>query len=127
MLTIGAVTVLVQDYDDAIGFWVDAVGFELIEDSPRGDGSRWVVVGAAGSATRLVLARATGTDQLTRIGRQTGSRVGFFLHTDDFPAHQARMIDAGVRFAEHPRHEEYGTVTVFVDHVGNRWDLIPPR
>lgn len=127
MLTLGAVTVLVQDYDSAIAFWVDAVGFDLIEDTRRDDGSRWVLVGVAGSATRLLLARATGTDQLTRIGRQTGSRVGFFLHTDDFTAQHARMVEAGVRFAEQPRHEEYGSVAVFVDNVGNRWDLIQPR
>ncbi|GGW26388.1 VOC family protein [Streptomyces xantholiticus] len=126
---IALVTLLVRDYDEAIAFYTDALGFELVEDSDRGDGSRWVVVRPSGSApgTGLLLARAKDDDQRAGVGDQTGGRVGFFLHTDDFARDHARMTSAGVRFLEEPRHEAYGSVAVFEDLYGNRWDLLEPK
>ncbi|QWZ08126.1 VOC family protein [Nocardioides panacis] len=121
------VTLVVDDYDEAIGWFTGALGFELVEDSPRGPGKRWVVVappGAEGAA--LLLARGDGEQQRDRIGDQTGGRVGFFLHTADFAAALERMRGAGVRFLEEPRHEAYGSVVVFEDLYGNRWDLMQP-
>jgi catechol 2,3-dioxygenase-like lactoylglutathione lyase family enzyme len=125
--TIGSVALLVPDYDEAIAFYVDAVGLALLEDTEQGEGRRWVVVGpGAGHGTSLIIAKADTPEQIARIGDQTGGRVGFFLHTDDFTADHARMAAKGVRFLEEPRHEVYGSVAVFEDHVGNRWDLIQP-
>ncbi|MBT2526927.1 VOC family protein [Streptomyces sp. ISL-99] len=125
---IALVTLVVRDYDDAIAFYTGALGFELAEDADRGDGSRWVVVRPPGSAagTGLLLARAKDDAQLARVGGQTGGRVGFFLHTEDFARDHARMTAAGVRFLEEPRHEAYGSVAVFEDLYGNRWDLLQP-
>ena len=122
------VTLVVDDYDEAIRFYTEALGFRLAEDAPRPDGSRWVVVepGGGASATGLVLARAKDEGQRARVGDQTGGRVGFFLHTDDFARDHARMTAAGVTFLEEPRHEPYGTVAVFQDLYGNRWDLLQP-
>lgn len=128
MRRIALVTLVVDDYDEAIRFYTDALGFRLAEDTPRPDGSRWVVVepGAAQSGTGLLLARAKDDDQRARIGDQAGGRVGFFLHTDDFARDHARMTAAGVTFLEEPRHEPYGSVAVFRDLYGNRWDLLQP-
>ncbi|MFD8226228.1 VOC family protein [Streptomyces massasporeus] len=128
MRHIALVTLVVDDYDEAIRFYTDALGFRLAEDAPRPDGSRWVVVepGAPGAGTGLLLARAKGEAQAARVGGQTGGRVGFFLHTDDFARDHARMTAAGVTFLEDPRHEPYGTVAVFQDLYGNRWDLLQP-
>ncbi|MEU0179216.1 VOC family protein [Streptomyces massasporeus] len=128
MRRIALVTLVVDDYDEAIRFYTDALGFRLAEDAPRPDGSRWVVVesGAPGTGTGLLLARAKGEDQVARVGDQAGGRVGFFLHTDDFARDHARMTAAGVTFLEDPRHEPYGTVAVFQDLYGNRWDLLQP-
>ncbi|MFI8891568.1 VOC family protein [Streptomyces paradoxus] len=128
MRRIALVTLVVDDYDEAIRFYTDALGFRLVEDAPRPDGSRWVVVepGAPGAGTGLLLARAKGEAQAARVGGQTGGRVGFFLHTDDFTRDHARMTAAGVTFLEEPRHEPYGTVAVFQDLYGNRWDLLQP-
>ncbi|CAL9363244.1 VOC family protein [Streptomyces sp. enrichment culture] len=125
---IALVALVVDDYDEAIRFYTEALGFRLAEDSARPDGSRWVVVepGAAGGGTALLLARAKGERQRARVGDQTGGRVGFFLHTDDFARDRARMAAAGVTFLEEPRHEPYGTVAVFQDLYGNRWDLLQP-
>ena len=124
---IAAVAVVVPDYDEAIAFYRDVVGFELVEDTPLGDGKRWVVVRPAGAAgTALLLARADSEAQRGRIGDQTGGRVFLFLHTDDFAADHGRLLAAGVRFLEPPRTEAYGTVAVFEDAFGNRWDLIEP-
>jgi catechol 2,3-dioxygenase-like lactoylglutathione lyase family enzyme len=116
---------LVADYDAAIDFYVGKVGFDLIEDADMGGGKRWVVVRPPGSDAGLLLARATG-DQAARVGDQAGGRVFLFLHTDDFDRDQGRMAAAGVRFLEVPRREPYGTVAVFEDLYGNRWDLIQP-
>ncbi|MFD7446775.1 VOC family protein [Streptomyces sp. NPDC059909] len=130
MPRIALITLVVRDYDEAIAFYRDALGFTLVEDTDRGDGSRWVVVRPGGKAvtagTDLLLARANGDEQLASVGAQTGGRVGFFLHTDDFARDHARMTAAGVRFLEAPRHEPYGTVAVFEDLYGNRWDLLQP-
>ena len=124
---IAAVAVVVPDYDEAIAFYRHVVGFELVEDTPLGDGKRWVVVRPAGGAgTALLLARADSEAQRGRIGDQTGGRVFLFLHTDDFAADHGRLLAAGVRFLEPPRTEAYGTVAVFEDAFGNRWDLIEP-
>ncbi|MFF8606206.1 VOC family protein [Streptomyces sp. NPDC015346] len=135
MSSLALVALVVRDYDEAIAFYTDALGFDLVEDTDRGDGSRWVVVrppagpGAATTATAgtgLLLARAKNGAQESRVGDQTGGRVGFFLHTDDFARDHARMTAAGVRFLEEPRHEPYGSVAVFEDLYGNRWDLLQP-
>lgn len=121
---IGAVTLLVRDYDEAIAFYVNAVGFTLLEDTDLGGGKRWVRVAPTGAETCLLIAKATTPEQVVRIGDQTGGRVGFFLHTDDFARDHAAMSARGVRFLEAPRHETYGSVAVFVDPDGNKWDLI---
>jgi catechol 2,3-dioxygenase-like lactoylglutathione lyase family enzyme len=119
--------VVVRDYDDAIAFYTGALGFELREDTDLGDGKRWVVVAPPGSGptdAAILLARAGNERQGERVGDQTGGRVGFFLHTTDFSGDHDRMTAAGVRFIEAPRSEPYGTVGVFEDLYGNRWDLI---
>ncbi|MFI8951591.1 VOC family protein [Streptomyces sp. NPDC053750] len=128
MARIALVTLVVDDYDEAIRFYTEALGFRLAEDTPRPDGSRWVVVepGDPAQSTALLLARAKGEVQRARIGDQTGGRVGFFLYTDDFARAHARMKAAGVTFLEEPRHEPYGSVAVFQDLYGNRWDLLQP-
>lgn len=124
---IALTALLVRDYDEAIDFYTRALGFELAEDTPRPDGSRWVVVRPPGAKeAALLLARAKDDAQRSRIGDQTGGRVGFFLHTTDFAADHARMTAQGVRFLEEPRHEPYGSVAVFEDLYGNRWDLLQP-
>jgi predicted enzyme related to lactoylglutathione lyase len=116
---------LVRDYDEAIAFYVDAVGFTLAEDTDMGGGKRWVVVRPPGSDAGLLLARGVG-EQAELVGRQGAGRVWLFLETDDFGRDQGRMVAAGVRFLESPRHEPYGTVAVFEDLYGNKWDLIQP-
>jgi len=123
-------TLVVPDYDAGIAFFVGALGFDLIEDTEMGGGKRWVVVGAGDAKDcggRLLLARAANDAQTAAIGNQTGGRVGFFAHTDDFAGTHARLVDAGAKFEEEPRHESYGTVAVFSDPFGNRWDLIEPK
>ena len=123
MIRIGLVTLVVRDYDEAISWYVDRLGFVVHEDTRLSDAKRWVVVGPEGAETWLLLAKATGS-QSARIGDQTGGRVAFFLHTDDFAATHEQMMRAGVQFVELPRAEPYGTVAVFVDLYGNRWDLV---
>jgi predicted enzyme related to lactoylglutathione lyase len=122
---IGLFAIVVHDYDEAIGFYTNALGFELREDVPIGD-KRWVVVGLPGAQTGIVLAEADAPEEQARVGDQTGGRVGFFLNTDDFARDHARMSKAGVVFEEAPRYEPYGTVAVFRDLYGNRWDLVQP-
>ena len=127
---LGLIAIVVSDYDPAISFFVDVLGFELAEDSPAltndGRAKRWVVVRPPGAASGLLLARADGEDQAAVVGRQVAERVGFFLNVDDFDAAYARMTSAGVRFLTAPRTEPYGQVAVFLDIAGNRWDLIGP-
>lgn len=124
------ITIVVDDYDRAIGFFTRVLGFELAEDSPSltndGRPKRWVVVRPPGAETGILLARADGGRQAAAVGNQTGGRVGFFLHVDDFDAAYKRLADAGVEFAGQPRTEPYGRVVVFADIYGNRWDLIGP-
>ncbi|MEU8207148.1 VOC family protein [Streptosporangium sp. NPDC049046] len=124
---LGLTTVVVRDYDEAIGFYLNVLGFELLEDTPLGDGRRWVTVRPRGAGeTALLLARANGPEQEARVGDQTGGRVGLFLHTDDFLRDYERLLAAGVVFEEAPRSEPYGQVVVFQDLYGNRWDLLQP-
>lgn len=125
------IAVVVREYDPAIGFFVGALGFELVEDSPAlttsgGRPKRWVVVRPPGAATGLLLARADGEEQSAAVGNQAAGRVGFFLRVDDFGAAYARMTSAGVEFVSPPRTEPYGRVAVFLDIAGNRWDLLGP-
>ena len=124
------VTVVVPEYDPAIAFFVDALGFELVEDSPErtndGRPKRWVVVRPPGAETGILLARADGERQAGVVGDQVAGRVGFFLRVDDFEATFDRMVGAGVEFVTAPRTEPYGRVAVFVDIAGNRWDLLGP-
>ncbi|MFJ9338528.1 VOC family protein [Streptomyces sp. NPDC101733] len=124
---IALTALLVRDYDEALDFYTRALGFDLVEDTARPDGSRWIVVRPpAAKESALLLARAKGEAQLARVGDQTGGRVGFFLYTADFAADHTRMTAEGVRFLEEPRHEPYGSVAVFEDLYGNRWDLLQP-
>lgn len=120
------IALVVADYDEAIAWYTQVLGFTLLQDVDMGDGKRWVRIAPPGSngGTALLLAQANTEAQRTRIGDQVGGRVGFFLHTDDFARDHAAMSERGVRFAEEPRHEPYGTVAVFVDLYGNRWDLV---
>ncbi|MFC4821948.1 VOC family protein [Dokdonella ginsengisoli] len=124
---IAYIALLVRDYDEAIAWFAQALGFVLVEDSDLGGGKRWVRVAPdADAAFQLLLARATTPEQGAAVGRQHGGRVGFFLHTDDFARDHARLAAAGARMDAAPRHEAYGTVIVFEDLYGNRWDLIGP-
>lgn len=124
---IAALTLVVRDYDEAIAFYRDALGFALLEDTPLGGGKRWVRMAPPGSTgPALLLAQAATPEQRARIGDQTGGRVFLFLHTDDFWADYRRLQAHGVRFTEEPRREPYGTVVVFLDLYGNKWDLIQP-
>jgi catechol 2,3-dioxygenase-like lactoylglutathione lyase family enzyme len=127
---LGLIAIVVSEYDPAIRFFVDVLGFELVEDSPAltsdGRAKRWVVVRPPAAATGLLLARADGADQAAIVGKQAAGRVGFFLHVEDFGAAYARMASAGVRFLTAPRTEPYGNVAVFLDIAGNKWDLIGP-
>jgi len=126
--TIGAATFVVRDYDEAIAFFTSVLGFELVEDTALGAGKRWVVVRPRGSiGPGLLLARAATPEQEARIGDQTGGRVAWFLHTDDFSRDHRAFTERGVRFIEPPREESYGTVAVFQDLYGNLWDLLEPR
>lgn len=123
--SIGSITLVVADYDQAIAYYTQSLGFTLLEDIDQGGGKRWVrVAPSQGAQTALLLAQAASDPQRERIGDQTGGRVGFFLHTDDFHRDHARMLERGVRFLEKPRVETYGTVAVFEDLYGNRWDLL---
>ena len=121
------VALLVRDYDEAIAWFTGALGWVLLEDTPREPGKRWVrVAPSADSPNGLLLARAANEAQLAQVGRFAGGRVGLFAHSDDFDTDHAAMLARGVRFCESPRHEEYGKVAVFEDLYGNRWDLIGP-
>ncbi|WP_342366532.1 VOC family protein [Sphingomonas sp. CFBP 13706] len=117
---------LVDEYDTALSFVVQKLGFELREDTVLTDGKRWVVVAPHGAANGLLLARAVGDRQREAIGDQSGGCVFLFLETDDFARDHLAYTQRGIRFVEAPRHEPYGTVAVFEDLYGNRWDLIEP-
>jgi catechol 2,3-dioxygenase-like lactoylglutathione lyase family enzyme len=130
-MQLGLVTVVVDDYDEAIAFFTSALGFELVEDSPAvttvgGRPKRWVVVRPPRARTGILLARADGDRQRSAVGDQVAGRVGFVLDVEDFTAAHERMTAAGVEFLESPRSEPYGRVAVFLDVAGNRWDLIGP-
>jgi catechol 2,3-dioxygenase-like lactoylglutathione lyase family enzyme len=126
--TLGHVTFMVRNYDEAVAFFTNALGFQLIEDTPQDEGKRWVLVAPAGShGSSLLLAQASTPEQVARIGNQTGGRVTLFLHTDDFARDYREMKARGVKFLETPREESYGTVAVFEDLYGNKWDLLEPR
>lgn len=124
--SIGYVALVVRDYDEAIDFYVNTLGFGLVEDTPiAAQNKRWVLLAPPGSAeARLLLARAVGEEQESRIGNQTGGRVFLFLHTDDFWRDFRRYKDRGVVFVREPKEETYGTVAVFRDLYGNLWDLL---
>jgi catechol 2,3-dioxygenase-like lactoylglutathione lyase family enzyme len=125
---LACVTLVVRNYDEAIRYFTGALGFALLEDSPRAGGKRWIRVAPGGSpGSSILLAEAASPEQDKAVGNQTGGRVSFFLHTSDFQTTYQRMREQGVRFAEEPRFEPYGVVAVFVDLYGNRWDLIEPK
>jgi lactoylglutathione lyase len=122
---IGYAALVVREYDEAIKFFTQALGFTLVENTDLGQGKRWVLVAPPGSGgTRLLLARAVNPEQSSRVGNQTGGRVFLFLHTDDFWRDYHAMKERGVKFRETPREETYGTVAVFEDLYGNKWDLL---
>ncbi|MEV6300798.1 VOC family protein [Actinoplanes sp. NPDC051861] len=129
-MRVDLVTVIVAEYDPAIAFFTEVLGFELTEDSPSltndGRPKRWVVVRPPGGGTGLLLARADGPRQESAVGDQMAGRVGFFLQVDDFAATFERMRAHGVRFTREPRTESYGQVAVFLDIAGNKWDLLGP-
>ena len=128
MANLGMITLVVDNYDDAIDYYTTALGFTLIEDTRMSETKRWVVIAPDESAgARLLLAEATTDAQRDAIGNQTGGRVGFFLYTDDFDRDYARMLEHNVAFTEEPRHEEFGKVIVFADKYGNKWDFIERR
>lgn len=125
--TLVQITLVVRDYDEAIAFYTGKLGFRLLEDTDLGGGKRWVRVTPPGSSCALLLARAANPRQEAAVGNQTGGRVFLFLHTDDFWRDYRAMQAAGVNFVEQPREEAYGTVVVFEDLYGNKWDLIQPK
>jgi catechol 2,3-dioxygenase-like lactoylglutathione lyase family enzyme len=129
-MRVDLVSLVVDDYDRAIAFFVGVLGFELVEDSPAqaesGQAKRWVVVRPPCAETGLVLARADGPEQVAVLGKQAGGRVAFFLRSDDFDAAYERIVASGVDIVREPRSERYGQVAVFADYLGNRWDLLGP-
>ena len=125
MSYLGGVTIVVDDYDKAINFYCDALGFTLTEDTPMPDGKRWVVISPTHNlGATLLLAKATAESQSDAIGNQTGGRVAFFLYTNSFDDDYSRMVAKGVNFIAEPRVESYGKVVVFKDLYGNKWDFI---
>jgi catechol 2,3-dioxygenase-like lactoylglutathione lyase family enzyme len=125
---IGAFALLVRDYDEAIAWYTGALGFTLVSDMPQGEGKRWVTISPPGAQeTRVLLAKATAPEQVAQIGCQAGGRVFLILHTDDFWRDHAAYAAAGVKFLEAPREEAYGSVAVFEDLYGNKWDLLQLR
>ena len=123
--SLGAISLLVRDYDEAIAWFTGVLGFSLVQDTKLSDTKRWVLVApGAGPGAQLLLARAATPQQQACIGQQAGGRVWLFLHTDDFWADHEAMTSRGVHFVEAPRREAYGWVVVFEDLCGNRWDLL---
>jgi catechol 2,3-dioxygenase-like lactoylglutathione lyase family enzyme len=126
MQKIATVSLVVRDYDEAIGYYTQKLGFRLVEDRKLSDTKRWVTVAPGPAGTRLLLAKAASTEQATRVGDQTGGRVFIVLETDDFQRDYQAMRSRGVTFLEEPREEAYGIVAVFQDLYGNKWDLLEP-
>lgn len=126
-MRLGAVAYLVRDYDEAIAWFTDTLGFTLADDVRLSPAKRWVVVAPPGGGSGLLLAKADGAAQKAAVGAQAGGRVFLFLHTDDLARDHAAMTAKGVRFLENPRREAYGTVAVFEDLYGMKWDLIEPK
>jgi catechol 2,3-dioxygenase-like lactoylglutathione lyase family enzyme len=125
---LGAVTLVVRNYDEALAYFTIALGFRVIEDTPLGEGKRWVVVAPHGSTgSSVLLAEAATPEQEAHIGNQTGGRVFLFLRTDDFWRDYRQMNERHVKFLEAPREEPYGIVAVFEDLYGNKWDLLEPK
>lgn len=125
MQSLAMISLLVSDYDEAIAYFTKTLDFDLIEDTTMSMSKRWVVVAPAGSiGTRLLLAKAANAEQQAHVGNQTGGRVFLFLDTDDFARDHAKYVARGVDFIEPPRHEPYGTVAVFKDIYGNKWDFV---
>lgn len=124
------ISVVVDDYDEAISFYVDVLGFDLVENIPSrtndGRPKRWVVVRPPGATTGILLARADGANQSAVVGEQFAGRVGLFLRVDDFDAHYTHMVAEGVEFTTEPRDEDFGRYAVFLDIAGNKWDLLGP-
>lgn len=126
MTSLAMTALVVPEYDEAIAFFTEVIGLALVEDTDLGGGKRWVVLGGTDGG-KLLLARGANDEQRAAIGNQAGGRVGWFLHTDDFARDHTRMVAAGVEFTDGPRSEPYGTVAVFNDLYGNRWDIIERR
>lgn len=124
MPVIAHIALVVRDYDEAIAFYTQALGFDLVADNDMGGGKRWVLVGPKGGGAQLLLAKAVAPEQEARVGNQTGGRVFLFLHTDDFARDYEAFRERGVNFVRAPRAEAYGTVAVFEDLYGNLWDLL---
>lgn len=125
---LAAVSLVVHDYDEAIAFYTRKLSFTIVEDTPMSETKRWVVIAPPGTTgCNILLAKAANDAQKAAVGNQTGGRVFLFLHTDNFARDYARMQEAGVEFIESPRQEAYGTVVVFKDLYGNKWDMIEPR
>lgn len=126
MTSLFLVTIVVDDYDTAIDWYRDCLGFSVLEDTQQGNDKRWVVMGTGGNGADILLAKASTDEQTAAIGNQTGGRVGFFLQTDNFDSLYSKMTGCGVQFLEQPRDESYGRVVQFADLYGNKWDLIQP-
>lgn len=126
MQTIAQLTLLVREYDEALDFYVNKLGFEKREDSPQGEGKRRIVVAPSGSGCALVLAKATTAEQLQRIGSQSGERVFLYLHTDDIHRDFEKLLQQGIRILREPTTADFGTALVFADLYGNKWDLVQP-
>lgn len=126
-MRLAKVTLVVRDYNEAIGYFVGALGFRLVENAEMGAGKRWVVVSPGAGSAEILLAKGVDEVQSARAGDQTGGRVAFFLDTDDFARDHAALLARGVKFLEAPRLEAYGKVAVFEDIYGNKWDLVQPK
>jgi catechol 2,3-dioxygenase-like lactoylglutathione lyase family enzyme len=124
MASLSLVSLIVRDYDEAIAFYTDKLGFVLREDTLLGPDKRWVIVSPASGGAGILLAKAKNAAELAAVGKQAGGRVFLFLETDDFHRDHGRMVNAGVTFREVPRHETYGIVAVFEDLYGNLFDLV---
>ena len=125
--TLGMIAIVIPDYDEAVTHYVEDLGFSLVEDTELSPEKRWVVIAPSESGARILLAKASNSEQQAAIGNSTGGRVGFFLYTDDFATTYRQYLDHGIEFTETPRSESFGQVVVFKDKYGNKWDLIENR